>query len=405
MQETLELVTENYHFLQKAIEILNDLKRKGEEHEQLEAKLISNIGGTWQRILRIFLAAKKDDVQYAQLLNYIRTHQTDAEKIAEIWQTLSRIIEAAQNEEEGYQNALAHIRNCEETAFQKAYDIRVRLYDQYGPEDEEKRLRRRNLAKTTFVLATRNFFNFDYQEAIRLHIIAIDMFKSLETDGVNVDLDLFVSYSRTANTYYRLAKQNHSASALLDAVCFSNTAYDYLNKLFGFNKNGEIVFYEDYLRAAIDLRNYDPKFRLLFNREDTEIDSVITELRARALNAIYVSDMDAKTKEKKQKELDRISIQGEKSDYYLNDITKYPCTQHDPDLPSPTRKARHLNGWLAFLRLGIHGEFLLYFLSLSCIIMETKGGKSYDFPFDRLCGPDRRLRRLRQGRGKDICAG
>ncbi|MBR4657191.1 MAG: restriction endonuclease [Oscillospiraceae bacterium] len=315
VSQTLALVTENYHFLSKARETVGALYLKDARRKQLEAKIISNFGGIWQRILRVFRKAKEDN-QYPQLLEYIKAHQTDTEEIAEIWQSLSSIIETAPNEEAGYQSALAHIKSCEEMHYQLAYEIRKELYDHYDCEDDEKRLRRKQLAKTTFVLATKNYYNGDYDGAISLHLQAIDMFKLLESDGVNLDRDLFISYSRTANTYFNLAKKTHCALTLFDAVHYFNSAYIYLEKLYGKNSTGELTFLFDYLRAASDLRNYDSKFSLFFDEKDTGIDIIVSKLRTRALTEINDSNINARARSDKLKELDLISFQSKASDYY-----------------------------------------------------------------------------------------
>ena len=314
--QTLELISENFDYLYKARAIIMELKARGEEHEQFEAKISSNIGATWQRVLRIFISSRKATEDYAQTLEYVNAHCTDDSKVGEIWKSINETLDSAPYDPERYEKVVAHIRSCEKKAYLQAYDIRLRMYKQYENEDEEKQLRRRNLAKTTFVLATKEFYDYNYQEAIRLHEIAIDMFKKLEAAGVNVNMDLFVSYSRCANTHYHLAEKGHSFEALLDAVYSFSIAYDYLNKLVGSNKRREIAFYEDFLHAAIDLRNCKPKYRMFFDGMDSEIDTVISAIRAQDKKAIDSSGMDEKAKGKKLKELDLITNQGKDAIYF-----------------------------------------------------------------------------------------
>ena len=276
--ETISLIVENLDYLRKAADVIEALKEKGELHEGLEAKIVSNTGAVWQRVFRMFNAANEEPEDFEETLEDIMSHQKDA--------------------------------------YQKAYDIRKKL-DQEAPANEaEKRQRRRDFAKSSFALATAYHFSHDYRRAIELHKDAIKMFTQLEEDGLNVDYDLFISYSRFANTKFCFAKKERSLRELLEAKFYFCKAYEYLSRLAEPTRNKQYVYYEDFLKACIDLQNQNPKDILNLNEESVSIDELMKTLKEKVIRAIDEADMSKTKKDKKKIRLESYFSKGKGKDYY-----------------------------------------------------------------------------------------
>lgn len=274
--ETISLIVENLDYLRKAADIIEALKQKGELHEELEAKIVSNTGAVWQRVFRLFNAANEEPEEFEETLDDIMSHQKDA--------------------------------------YQKAYDIRKKL-DQEA-SGEEKRQRRRDFAKASFALATAYHFSHDYHRAIELHNDAIKMFTQLEEDGLKVDYDLFISYSRFANTKFCFARKERSLQELLEAKYYFCKAYEYLSRLAEPTRNKQYVYYEDFLKACIDLQNQNPKDILNLNEESVSIDELMKTLKEKVIRAIDEADMSKTKKDKKKIRLESYFAKGNGKDYY-----------------------------------------------------------------------------------------